>query len=337
MSTYKKLNKQDAFITTYTAHKEWLIYGNELANYGIEIQSAGSAYTLESLQQLYYRNKDNEGRILSHSYELYNQTTLFYSSSRNLTTGSLILSIPREIYGTAIEPGTFRIEYGSQAIQLRGISGSFVSDEFIVDTPGTILNTAARPPSGEDPSDPGGPVIVRPPGGGGAIVPAIILDDGEGNLYLSGSNVIRVGDIIYPHGMVIITNPKYWSIVGGMLYGDEEISGEVLIYFKNTHPVFTHNYHCRIRESEYNYTYNNTAVSSSIERMYDNDGNLYSNTTLSNNGVLRNKVTGSAFQPYITTVGLYNDANQLIAVGKMGQPIPKSANTEMTIIVKIDI
>ena len=52
----------------------------------------------------------------------------------------------------------------------------------------------------------------------------------------------------------------------------------------------------------------------------------------------RNKnVTGGAFQPYKTTEGLYNDANQLIAVGKMSQPVPKPANTEMTIIVKIDI
>jgi len=36
-------------------------------------------------------------------------------------------------------------------------------------------------------------------------------------------------------------------------------------------------------------------------------------------------------------VGLYNDANELIAVAKMAKPIPKSANTEMTIVIKIDI
>ena len=54
-------------------------------------------------------------------------------------------------------------------------------------------------------------------------------------------------------------------------------------------------------------------------------------------GERNDNITGSAFQPYITTVGLYNDANELIAVGKMAQPVPKPANTEMTIIVKIDI
>ena len=47
--------------------------------------------------------------------------------------------------------------------------------------------------------------------------------------------------------------------------------------------------------------------------------------------------TGSYFQPYATTVGLYNDSNQLIGVGKLGQPIPKSRFTDMTFVVKFDI
>jgi hypothetical protein len=54
-------------------------------------------------------------------------------------------------------------------------------------------------------------------------------------------------------------------------------------------------------------------------------------------GVLAANVTGSDFQPYITAVGLYNEANELIAVGKMSQPLPKSAQTEMTIQIKLDI
>ena len=44
----------------------------------------------------------------------------------------------------------------------------------------------------------------------------------------------------------------------------------------------------------------------------------------------------SAFSPYVTTVGLYNDANELLAVGKMSSPIPISSNTDMTFLVKYD-
>lgn len=347
MSAYKKLNKQDAFITTYTAHKEWIIGGASFGNYGIELQSAGSEYTLEGLQQLYYREKDNEGRIASHSYDLYNQTTLFSSSSRNLTTGSLIISIPRKIYGIAIEPGTFKLEYSPIEGEIEGIGGiggireNFVTEDYIVNTPGTVLVRLPRPSTGEEPPVIGGPIIVNPPLGEEPtieeVTAGILLDDGEGNLYLSGSNVLRVGDIIYPHGMVIITNPTYWSIVGGTVFGNSRQQSGVTVSFRNTLPIFTHNYHCKIRDFEYNYTYNPSALSGSIGTVYNSDGEIYSTSGSINKGDRQNNITGSIFQPYITTIGLYNDANELIAVGKIAQPVPKSANTEMTIIVKIDI
>ena len=39
---------------------------------------------------------------------------------------------------------------------------------------------------------------------------------------------------------------------------------------------------------------------------------------------------------YITTVGLYNDANELLAVAKMSQPITKDFTKEALIKVKLD-
>ena len=52
---------------------------------------------------------------------------------------------------------------------------------------------------------------------------------------------------------------------------------------------------------------------------------------------LKDNVTGSAFTPYITSIGLYNDSNELIAVAKTNKPIPKSTHADMTFEVKIDI
>jgi hypothetical protein len=48
-------------------------------------------------------------------------------------------------------------------------------------------------------------------------------------------------------------------------------------------------------------------------------------------------MTSSFFDPYITTVGLYNDAKELIVIGKLSQPIPRTKLTDMTIIVNFDI
>ena len=39
----------------------------------------------------------------------------------------------------------------------------------------------------------------------------------------------------------------------------------------------------------------------------------------------------------INLANLYNDATELIAVAKLGQPIPKSKTNDMTFVVKFDI
>lgn len=276
MSAYKKLNKQDAFITTYTAHKTWAVSSSAFDSYDISLATGTGAYSA-SLQQLYYPSKSLDN-VVSHSFDYYNQTTLYFSQSRNFQEDIRIISIPRDLYGVNIHP--------DKSLQ----------------------------------------VGVRTPIGEFSFVNNVLLDDGEGNLILSGSLPTQyVGDIIYPHGIICITDT---------LIKTSQVRN---MTFKSSQPIFTHNYHCKLRESEFNYTFNPSALSSSLKTTYNSEGNIYSTSSNVADGVLNSNVTGSAFQPYITTVGLYNDANQLIAVGKLNRPVPKSANTEMTIIVKIDI
>jgi len=328
MGAYKKLNKQDAYITTYNAHKSWAVTGSDFISYGITSPIAGSGYILQNLQQLYYRGKSSDYTIPSHSFDLYNQTTLFYSSSRTLTTGSMVVSIPRQMYGTNIKPNTFKLSIVYTTREIGPVDPDFSVSGFVQDTPTQYIFRL----DGTD--------IISPPPPVNFIINNTrytFLDDAEGNLYVSGSSInAKVGDILYPHGMAIVTDQNYSFLLRAVL-ADKIALRSVTMSFQNTQPIFTHNYHCKIRESEYNFTYNPSALTSSLKTVYDNDGNLYSTSSKVSNGALNNNVTGSVFQPYITTVGLYNDANQLIAVGKTTRPIPKPANTEMTIIVKIDI
>ena len=48
-------------------------------------------------------------------------------------------------------------------------------------------------------------------------------------------------------------------------------------------------------------------------------------------------VTGSDFRPYITQVGLYNDFGDLLAVAKLGAPLKKRQDVDVTINVKFDL
>lgn len=82
--------------------------------------------------------------------------------------------------------------------------------------------------------------------------------------------------------------------------------------------VYQREIRCHINENEFNYTMNPSAV------VPNSSGSLIDN------------ITGSEFRPYMTTVGLYNDKDELLIVGKFATPIPIPANTDMTIVVKYD-
>ena len=46
--------------------------------------------------------------------------------------------------------------------------------------------------------------------------------------------------------------------------------------------------------------------------------------------------TGSLFTPYVTTVGLYNEGNELVCVGKLARPLPISLYTDTTFMINFD-
>lgn len=149
-----------------------------------------------------------------------------------------------------------------------------------------------------------------------------LYDDGEGNL-ISSYTQQRVGNVIYSHGQILITDEYVYDQF-------KTYPGQPISWSANL-PIYTFNYSVKLSDYEYNYTYNPTAQSGSYTETYS--GSRFVRTT----GVLADNITGSAFQPYITTVGLYNEANELLAVGKLAQPLPKPANTELTIQIKLDI
>jgi len=297
MSAFIKLNKQDAFITPYTAYKSWTISSASLQDYSIETFTAEAtgSYTgifnpilsdtsgqsnseyntlvYRSLKHLYYSGVFT-GAESSSSFEDYKQTTLSSSISRTINDDMLVVSIPRNIIGSAIKPGTFTL--GTEANISAYVSGGYVFTGYVTGaTSGSF----------------------------------ILYDDGEGKLLVSGSTT-QVGDIIYTHGQAIITDATSITSIQSL--------ANYNVHWQSTYEVYTHNYRCRVREQDLNYSQNPSIKSGSNGDIYD-------------------FATGSYFQPYVTTVGLYNDSNELIAVGKLGQPIPKSRYNDMTFVITLDI
>jgi hypothetical protein len=147
-----------------------------------------------------------------------------------------------------------------------------------------------------------------------------VIDDGNGNLAESGGDYY--GNIIYSHGIIIITNQSY----------AESSLGDWEVDLRPSTTVYETQYKCTIRPDEFNYSLNPTLLSGSQRT---NPANLDGQPVNASGDVVA-FVTGSSFSPYVTSVGLYNSNNELLAVGKLSQPIPTSRTVDMNIIVNID-
>jgi hypothetical protein len=88
--------------------------------------------------------------------------------------------------------------------------------------------------------------------------------------------------------------------------------------FKNEHIIYEQEVRCKVGENDFNFSNNPTI-------------------TTDKSGSIAPFATGSSFSPYVTTVGLYNEINELLAVAKLSQAIPLSSITDTTFVVKYDL
>lgn len=112
------------------------------------------------------------------------------------------------------------------------------------------------------------------------------------------------------------TNPNLTvsSVSNTNLFNAIKLGGNFSL---NSQETVSSNYiFARIKNAEYNYTSNPTFVSGS--------GNLLFSNYINNP------------QTYITTVGLYNQNSELLAVGKMSRPLVKDFTKEALVRVKLD-
>lgn len=91
-----------------------------------------------------------------------------------------------------------------------------------------------------------------------------------------------------------------------------------MISFKNEYIIYENEIRCIIGENEFNISQNPTLQTGS-------------------HGEIKEFALSNDFSPYITTVGLYNDNNELLAVAKLGKALKMSSTTDTCIIIKIDM
>ena len=335
MSVFKQFNTQDVTITPFTVNKSFSFNGYEITGSGVGIEF----YTGINPTTLLFNpttvgttgiiNKENTTGVY------YSIKQLYYSNYLNLKTGDLVAT--QSLVPGATSEGDRYIGDLRSPIFDNYLQTSLTQSRYFPTATGSEISTLSIPSRLY----------------GNNIVPntfkltytssnflySVITDDGEGNL-ITGSNII--GQIFYFHGIATFTSGGFETIsrdvntnvlVGGGIYGSgiygsgSTVYGgiptyinldKVTISYSSSFDILETQYKCTIRENEFNYSLNPSILSGSLDDVY------------------YNFATGSYFNPYITTVGLYNNNQELLAIGKLSQPIPISSYTDTTIIVSID-
>jgi hypothetical protein len=154
---------------------------------------------------------------------------------------------------------------------------------------------------------------------------ASLVDDGNGHIVSDVVPSLIVGNIFYKLGIAVIakaTGSFTASIVshtGLYLHTGSTVS----VQFDASHTIYEHQVYCTMDEGEFNYSTNPSiaAASSSVSgtiKVFD----AFASGTLT---------------PYFTTVGLYTNLDQLVAVAKVPRPIKRVSDSQQTVVVKFDV
>jgi hypothetical protein len=170
-------------------------------------------------------------------------------------------------------------------------------------------------------------------------------DDGYSNLIDSGSNI--KGNVFYDRGLVVISK----DIVSG------SVLSQFTLNFRSTKTIFENEVFIPVLESEFNYSQNPSAV-------YEDGGRLYTHimqrpgstkigdlvtSSFYDAGIKWVKSaflqyeasssldqTGSFLAPYITTIALYDNELNMVAVAKLPQPIKSLPDYPVNFIIRFD-
>lgn len=311
---FKEIPKSDIVVRPIKVYKEWVLDENDIhpifaksgsfGSYDVETEETSygiSKHALfRSIKAQFYRNSDTAS-ILT---EVGRRKSYASTYERVLNNELAVLPIPQISYGEGIKPGTVVLE-----------------DE----------------QSGK-----------------------IYTDDSYSNLLDSGSNV--AGNIFYDRGLVILTR--------------DVVSGSVLstftLNYRSTKTIYENEIFISVLENEFNVSQNPSAVytdgGGSTTLITTRPGSTKYNdlvtSSISDVGTryIRNSnypiqseldptrfgsfddyifsssidPTGSYLAPYITTIGLYDEQLNMVAVAKLPQPIKSLPDYPINFIVRLD-
>lgn len=174
-------------------------------------------------------------------------------------------------------------------------------------------------------------------------------DDGKGNIIVSSSGTGNVvGAIFYDKGIAVLQALLYGSLTAG-----EQSSGvldnrgiyiasasSVEVNFSSSVTLYENTYKAKLEPTEFLYGFSNPSANSVVALGDDFENLSGSLVTTKDLMVTSSKAAFSGSRPvllpYVTTIGFYNDNNELLMVAKPSVPVQRTMDIAQTFIVRYD-
>jgi hypothetical protein len=162
---------------------------------------------------------------------------------------------------------------------------------------------------------------------------ASIMDDGHGRLVSSTNTASIIGNIFYSLGIAVVG--QFTGSYSSSLVTDKGLflttGSQVQIQFEGLHTIYEHQIICTSDPGEFNFSVNPTMYSKVLSGSFSGP-----NFITEQGESVANEFFSGSLSPYMTTLGLYNDKFELVAVAKFPRPIRRVPATQQTVIVRFD-
>lgn len=252
----------------------------------------------------------------------------YNNQTRELNTSASVISVPRDLYGEEIKPGSIELSatINSVTYDIRDDG-----DGNLYDNNHSASFAAFKSSS-----------FNRSQG-----VSSAEATRGSGS---------EVGNIFYEQGLLVITDTGSYLELGAQ-------GNPYTLKHQATHKIYEHEYVVHANPGEFNYSSNvsftkdrkgmtkihrppETDTGGDADRSWtyrlfppgDNPAHGTGSFPLSMSAASHsaNNVTHSEFYPYVTQIGLYDDDKELLAVGKVAHPIKLSKEITTTFVLRFD-
>jgi hypothetical protein len=177
-------------------------------------------------------------------------------------------------------------------------------------------------------------------------VPSVsITDDELGNLYYGTQSL---GNVFYEKGIAVIKHNTGSLVTSINANGLKLTSGSRLyVDYESDVRLHRHEIFVKLSPADFNFSLFNPSIFNAYQASGSATASLFNQAMQEQNVKtsgssddtynVYNLMSANVIKPYVTTIGLYSEQYELLAVAKLSEPIQRTFDTDQIFIVRFDV